>query len=372
MPRALTVTRVAPRWSGGATTQRKAGREDGWFKELSPPFLVLPLLSEVCERWDNRDSRFWKSAAASSFADAPGRGPGGSLTLQQPGIGADHFLLVCSFLKDQDFFRDFSDGEPTRSRRFRAVTGKSVIRRLAMGYGLLFLVVGGALAIFGLFLFWTEPLLVLGALERLTPNIVYRVRTHLPLVALSFDDGPHPTFTPQVLEILERHAAKATFFLIGERIWRHPDVVARLKARGHELGNHYLRDGSTLGDSDAEFVCNLEQTERALGGSEGLKFFRPPGGVAWPRQIKLARERGYTSVLGCAYPHDPMHPPVRYIRWLVEKNLVPGAIVILHDGIPDARRSLGALPHILAAGQKKGLRFVSIGQLMNACRRAAS
>ena len=80
-----------------------------------------------------------------------------------------------------------------------------------MGYGLMFLV-AGALATIGLVLFWTEPLFVLGALERLTPKIVYRVRTQLPLVALSFDDGPHPTFTPQVLEILERQDAKATFF----------------------------------------------------------------------------------------------------------------------------------------------------------------
>lgn len=237
-----------------------------------------------------------------------------------------------------------------------------------MGYGFAFLVAGGALAMIGLFLFWTEPLFVLGVLERITPDIVYRVRTHLPLVALSFDDGPHPTFTPQVLEILERQDANATFFLIGERVLRHPDLVARIKRGGHEVGNHYVGNASTLGHSDAEFVCNLEQTESALGGTKGLRFFRPPGGVAWPRQIKLARERGYTCVLGCAYPHDAMHPPVWYIRWLVEKNLVPGAIVILHDGVPDAQRSLRALPHILAAGQKKGLHFVSIGKLMNACR----
>jgi len=106
---------------------------------------------------------------------------------------------------------------------------------------------------------------VLALLERITPNIVYRVRTHLPLVALSFDDGPHPTFTPQVLEILERQDAKATFFLIGERVLRHPDIVARIKAGGHEVGNHYVRNASTLGHSDTEFVCNLEQTESPLG-----------------------------------------------------------------------------------------------------------
>ncbi|HEX2663865.1 MAG TPA: hypothetical protein VHM93_13605 [Candidatus Acidoferrum sp.] len=64
-----------------------------------------------------------------------------------------------------------------------------------------------------------------------------------------------------------------------------------------------------------------------------------------------------------------MHPPVWYIPWLVDKNLFPGAIIIFHDGIRDAERSLRALPRILAAGQKRGLRFVSIGELMDAGRR---
>jgi hypothetical protein len=70
------------------------------------------------------------------------------------------------------------------------------------------LLVGAVVVVMGLVVFWIEPLGVLGVLERLTPNIVYRVRTELPLVALSFDDGPHPEFTPQVLEILKRHEAK--------------------------------------------------------------------------------------------------------------------------------------------------------------------
>jgi len=68
-------------------------------------------------------------------------------------------------------------------------------------------------------------------------------------------------------------------------------------------------------------------------------------------------------MLGSAYPHDPMHPPVWYIRWLVEKNLAPGTIVILHDGIANPTRSIQALPQILAAGRRKGLSFVSIGAL---------
>ena len=258
----------------------------------------------------------------------------------------------------------------------------------------------------GLYVFFVERLWVLPLLERMTPNILYRVKTKEPLVALSFDDGPHPEFTLQVLEILEQHDAKATFFVIGERAQRNPELVQRIRAAGHEIGNHYWKDGTTLGHSDSKFVEKLEETDRTIQqvaasegplqkagpttnqeedpGSKGEpgaptddagkaasgrripKFFRAPGGVAWPRQLRLARERGYACVLGCAYPHDPMRPPVKYIRWLIEKNLAPGTIVILHDGIADATRSIEALPHILEEGKRRGLRFVSIGELVEA------
>jgi len=231
--------------------------------------------------------------------------------------------------------------------------------------GFAFFLTGIALIATGLFVFWIEPLSILPALEHLTPNIMYRVRTELPLVALSFDDGPHAAFTPQVLDILQRHDAKATFFLIGERALHHPNVLAMIRAGGHEVGNHYFRNGPTLAHSDAAFLRNLEQTETALNPAGKPTLFRPPGGLAWPRQIKLARQRGYTCVLGCAYPHDPVHPPAWYIRWLVVKNLVPGAIVILHDGISDPSRTLQALPFILEAGHKKALRFVPIGELIS-------
>ena len=200
--------------------------------------------------------------------------------------------------------------------------------------------------------------------ERVTPNLIYRVRTNRPLVALSFDDGPHPTFTPEVLEILERYDSKATFFLIGERALRHSEVLARIKARGHEVANHCFMDTSILGHSDAVFLDYLEQTEEAIGLTKSPKLFRPPGGIAWPRQLRLARAQGYLCVLGSAYANDPIHPPMWYIRWWIEKNLVPGAIVVLHDGISDPRRGIEALPHILATGAQNGLRFTSIGALM--------
>lgn len=242
------------------------------------------------------------------------------------------------------------------------LTGSRGCEVLFFGVGLVFVALG-------LVVFWIQPLAVLPALERLTPNLEYRVRTDLPLVALSFDDGPHPVFTPQVLDILQRHDAKATFFLIADRALRYPEVVARIKAEGHEVANHYFTNGPTLAHSDADFVRCLEETERTIGPLESPKLFRPPGGVARSRQLKLARERGYTCFLGCAYPHDPMHPPVWYIRWLIEKNLRPGTIVILHDGISNPTRSIEALPHILAAGRRKGLRSVSIGELESLSRK---
>jgi peptidoglycan/xylan/chitin deacetylase (PgdA/CDA1 family) len=217
----------------------------------------------------------------------------------------------------------------------------------------------------GLFVFWAEPLIVLRVLERLTPNITYRVRTREPLVALSFDDGPHPTFTHQVLEILQQHNARATFFLIGERALRHPELVSHIKAAGHEVANHYFMNGLTLCHSDVDFLGYLDRTEKAIGIVTGPKLFRPPAGVAWPKQLRLAQTHGYQSFLGSAYPHDPIRPPVWYMRWLIEKNLVPGTIIILHDGISDPTRSIEVLPHILATGQERGLRFVSIGALVN-------
>jgi peptidoglycan-N-acetylglucosamine deacetylase len=212
--------------------------------------------------------------------------------------------------------------------------------------------------------FWTEPMAAFGVAERLAPNVLWRVATDKPFVALSFDDGPDPKYTPQVLAILKRHGAHATFFLIGERARSHPELVQRIKGAGHEVGNHYIKDASTLTHGDSTFLSHLDRTEQAIGISGERKLFRPPGGVAWPGQLRLARTRGYTSVLGSAYPHDPVRPPVWYIRWLVAKNLRPGAIIILHDGIRDPTRSIEALPQILAAGKGQGLQFVPIGRLI--------
>jgi peptidoglycan/xylan/chitin deacetylase (PgdA/CDA1 family) len=212
----------------------------------------------------------------------------------------------------------------------------------------------------------TQPRWAFDALAWAMPRIVWRIETTEPLVALSFDDGPSPEHTPQVLEILSRHGAHATFFLIGDRAVAHPDLVGRLRSEGHEVGSHYYTIRSTLQASDADFLANLTRTEEVLGLRGPIKLFRPPGGKIRPSQLRLAEDRGYRVILGSAYPYDGHHPPSAYIRWLVTKNLAPGVIIILHDGIADPSRTVAALDSILTAGEGKGLRFVTVGDLLRA------
>jgi peptidoglycan-N-acetylglucosamine deacetylase len=230
---------------------------------------------------------------------------------------------------------------------------------------LTFVVVGGLLAAMAAVIA-TQPLWAFDLLGWAMPHILWRVETKDRLVALSFDDGPAPDHTPQVIEILSRHGAHATFFLIGDRAVVHPDLVGRLRREGHEVGNHYFTIRSTVRASDQEFLANLLRTEEVLGLEGPIKLFRPPGGRIRPSQRRLAEERGYRVVLGSAYPYDGARPPSAYIRWLVTKNLAPGVIIILHDGIADPSRMITALDSILDAGERQGIRFVTVGALLGA------
>jgi peptidoglycan/xylan/chitin deacetylase (PgdA/CDA1 family) len=119
----------------------------------------------------------------------------------------------------------------------------------------MFFILAAIFLTLALVIFWIEPFAALDILERLTPNIVYRTRTDEPVVALSFDDGPHPVFTPMVLDILETHQARATFFLIGERALRHPDLVQQIK-------DAVIRSPTTT--SETERLCWIPMPNSAV------------------------------------------------------------------------------------------------------------
>ena len=214
-----------------------------------------------------------------------------------------------------------------------------------------------------------QPIAVVSLLARATPRIVWRVDTRAPLAALTFDDGPDPVYTPQVLDILARHEARATFFLIGENVRRHPELVARIRGAGHEVGNHTDTRGATALMSMHRFTESLLRAEATLGLKDARpKLFRPGGGWIRHAQLDLAIQRGYSCVLGSAYAYDPKRPPAAYIRWAITKNLGPGTIVVLHDAGGDRSNTIEALSGILEAGRDKGLRFVTVSELMTAPR----
>jgi peptidoglycan/xylan/chitin deacetylase (PgdA/CDA1 family) len=229
--------------------------------------------------------------------------------------------------------------------------------RLGLAAVAVALALAGALAL-------VQPLWAVGLAARVAPGIVWRVETSQPLVALTFDDGPAPGHTSVVLDLLARHEAHATFFMIGERAEAHPDLVKAVRERGHEIGNHAFTGRRTVRLSEDELLADLRRTDEVLQLPGPERLYRPPSGLITPSQLTLVREHGYRCVLGSAYPFDPAHPPSDYIRWLVVKNLEPGVIVILHDGIPDPSRMLAALDDILAAGRQKGLRFVTVSELL--------
>jgi peptidoglycan/xylan/chitin deacetylase (PgdA/CDA1 family) len=237
-------------------------------------------------------------------------------------------------------------------------------RRLLRGVA----AIGAASSFLGLVVV-VQPVSAFAVMERLFPGIVWRAEVNEPVVALSFDDGPDPEYTPKVLEILARYEAKATFFLIGERALHRPDLVEAIRASSHEIGNHYITGASAINDPPAVFLSKLERTASLLRLDGPDKLYRPPGGKVSGVQLALLRQEGYRCVLGSAYPYDPIHPPLAYQHWLTTKNLRPGAIVILHDGIPDPSKTLAALPGILEEGRRRGYRFVGVAELLQLERR---
>jgi peptidoglycan/xylan/chitin deacetylase (PgdA/CDA1 family) len=230
-------------------------------------------------------------------------------------------------------------------------------RRLRRALALLVVALLGVLAF--------QPPFAMDAVARVASAIVWRVETAAPVAALTFDDGPDPVYTPQVLDLLRRHHAKATFFLVGRRARARPHLVARMRAEGHEIGNHTETHGRTLVQPVARFEEDLLEGEKTLGlAAARPKLFRPPGVWLRPSQQAAAARHGYLTVLGSAYAWDPYRPPARYIEWVVAKNLRRGAIVVLHDAGGDRSHTVAAVPAILQAARDKGLRLVTLSELL--------
>jgi peptidoglycan/xylan/chitin deacetylase (PgdA/CDA1 family) len=200
-----------------------------------------------------------------------------------------------------------------------------------------------------------------------------RVRTKRPLLALTFDDGPDPVHTPRVLNLLEQHKARATFFVTGEQAARHPDLVRDIAARGHQVENHSLNHSIwTPFVSPKKLRAELEATQQILGSILGdrPRWFRPPYGVVSPRVALAARRAGLTIChwSGRARDGAARIPADRGVR-NIARGLTPGSILLLHDAVHDgSRQAIAAeiLESTLPMLAQKGLRSVTLDELVQA------
>ena len=213
------------------------------------------------------------------------------------------------------------------------------------------------------------PVWLLDLLAARYPGCLYRVPIQDRLVALTLDDGPDPVATPLILDELRRHGARATFFLISERIEGRENLVRRLVNEGHELGNHLTRDRASIGLSPGEFARDLEQAHLLLSAYGPVRWARPGSGWYSESMIATMQRQGYRCVLGSVYPYDATIPSAGFSRWYVLRNAEPGAILVLHDGGARGRRTALVLRQVLPELRRRGYRVVSLSELVTAVGR---
>jgi peptidoglycan/xylan/chitin deacetylase (PgdA/CDA1 family) len=180
------------------------------------------------------------------------------------------------------------------------------------------------------------------------------------VVALTFDDGPDPAETPNILDILEQHTVKATFFVTGQEVNNYPDLLRREYQEGHLVTNHTYTHRNLTGLSDAEVAQELQATNTAITslGVPQPNLFRPPGGQTNDRVVSIATSLGLTQTLWDVRPEidDYLNPPPEEICNRVTSNVTPGSIVLLHDG-GSAENTDAALPCIIQNLKAQGYRF---------------
>jgi peptidoglycan-N-acetylglucosamine deacetylase len=181
------------------------------------------------------------------------------------------------------------------------------------------------------------------------------------VVYLTFDDGPHSTWTPQVLDILKDYDASATFFVLGENAAKHPDLIERIADEGHTIGNHSYNHASMAGMSFSQFQWQVQATENAVG-KHMSSCLRPPYGAMDGNTRTFAGVLGYEIVTWDIDPLDWQQPGAGIIADRVVHETRPGSIVLLHDGGTNRAQTVQALRLIMQRLSDQGYRFEALCQ----------
>lgn len=201
-------------------------------------------------------------------------------------------------------------------------------------------------------------------------QIVWEVPTDEKLIAITFDDGPDPRYTPIILDLLKQYSGKSTFFTIGNRVEQFPELAKRAVEEGHELSNHtfshlYLRNGI----SSKQYLNEILKTQEVIKNLTGHlpTLFRPPGGYYNDTVINAANEVGIQVVLWSWHQDtkDWKNPGVDKIVNKVLNNVRNGDIILMHDHVRHDSQTVEALKIILPELQQRGYKLVTVSELLS-------
>ena len=179
------------------------------------------------------------------------------------------------------------------------------------------------------------------------------------VVYLTFDDGPHPTWTPQVLDVLARHGAVGTFFVIGSSAGAYPENVRDITAAGHAVENHTWSHRDLTQISDGEVLSELQRTSDVVESITGTApcAMRPPGGHVDSRVTSLAASLGLSTVMWDIDPQDWRRPGSSFIAEHIISRVGDGSIILLHDGGIDRSQTVAALDTVVGELKARGFGF---------------
>lgn len=188
-------------------------------------------------------------------------------------------------------------------------------------------------------------------------------------IALSFDDGPHPRYTRQILDILAEYNVKATFFLLGQEVEEHPWLVERIAREGHEIGNHSYTHRNFVRLTwdeimEEEIKPTGELVENITG--EYPELIRPPYGAISERQLERFSHKNYSIVnwsVDTGDYEEENNPELIMAR--THLQLHPGAILLMHDGGGDRSNTVKMLPALIEMLEKEGFELTTVGELIS-------
>ncbi|MBB6730020.1 polysaccharide deacetylase family protein [Cohnella sp. CBP 2801] len=197
---------------------------------------------------------------------------------------------------------------------------------------------------------------------------IREVETARRAVAFTFDDGPDPLYTPQILEIFREAGGKATFYMIGSQLEKSPETAAAVRAEGHEIGNHTYSHPHLTRLEPGQVRDELLRTHRLIGELTGEepRTFRPPYLDADKAVAEAAGELGYRQMIGAVNgeARDWDMPGVEHIAAVSRATVKPGCILLFHDGYGDRSQTVEAVRILAKELREQGYELVTVSELL--------